>query len=301
MTAPARRFGTAAGVAAILLWALLALFTTATEGVPPFQLLALSFAIAFACGTGLSAARGGLGRHLLRQPAGAWALGIGGLFGYHVFYFVALKNAPPADASLIAYLWPLLIVLLPALLPGERLRWFHLAGALAGFAGAALLVASRAELAFDPAHTGGYLAAGACALIWSGYSVANRRYGQVPTDIVGPFCGAVALLGLACHLGFEDWSQPTAAGWLAILGLGLGPVGAAFFLWDHGTKHGRIQLLGVLSYLAPLVSTVLLVAAGRAPATWQLGAACALIVAGAMLASADVLAPLLRRRPRAVA
>lgn len=287
--------GTAAGVGAVLLWALLALFTTGAKGIPPFQLLTLGFAIVFVLGTGFSLLRGRLRRADFRQPAAVWALGVGGLFDYHFFYFVALGNAPPADASLIAYLWPLLIVLFSGLLPGERLRWFQLAGALAGFAGAGLLVA-RAGLTLDAAYLPGYAAALACALIWSSYSVANRRFGAVPTDLVGPYCGGVAVLGGLCHLVFEDWSAPDAVGWLAVLGLGLGPVGAAFFLWDYGTKRGRIQLLGVFSYLAPLLSTILLVACGQAAASWRLGLACLLIVVGAALASADALVPLLARR-----
>jgi drug/metabolite transporter (DMT)-like permease len=82
---------------------------------------------------------------------------------------------------------------------------------------------------------------------------------------------------------------PQGLQWLAVLGLGLGPVGAAFFVWDYGTKHGNIQVLGALSYAAPLLSTLLLIAFGQAAATWQVGLACLLIVAGAVLASKEML------------
>jgi len=282
--------GTFAGFTAVLLWALLALFTTGARGIPPFQLVAMTFALAFALATTLMVVRGGVARlGALRQPFPVWLLGVGGLFGYHFFYFLALGNAPPADASLIAYLWPLLIVLFSALLPGERLRWFHVAGALCGFAGAGLLVTDGGELAFDNRYALGYLAAAACALIWSSYSVLNRSFKHVPTDVVGGFCGAVAVLGAVCHLTFERTVMPLPGQWWAIAALGLGPVGAAFFLWDYGTKHGHIQLLGVSSYAAPLLSTILLVAFGLAPATSVLAIACLLIVLGALIASADML------------
>lgn len=277
--------GTGCGVAAVLLWALLALFTTATGGIPPFQVLAVSFAIVFVFGTGYSIARGRLTLATLRQPKRVWALGVGALFFYHFFYFLALKNAPAADASLIAYLWPLLIVVFSSFLPGERMRGFHLIGALTGFVGAGLLVTKGQGLSVDPAYVFGYLSACACALIWSSYSVVNRLFKSVPTDIVGPFCGGVAILGFVSHFAFETWVQPDFVGWLALVGLGLGPVGASFFLWDYGTKHGRIQFLGALSYLAPLISTILLVIFGQAPATLTLGLACILIVAGAVIAS----------------
>lgn len=285
-SASARRRATLIGFTAVLMWALLALLTAASGAVPPFQLLAMTFAIAAAVGLAASALRGGgLWAHL-RQPWPVWALGVGGLFGYHVFYFTALRNAPAVEASLIAYLWPLLLVVLSALLPGERLRWFHLAGAALGLAGAGLLVTRGAGLDFDPRHVAGYLSALACALIWAAYSIGSRRFGAVPTDTVAGFCAAAAVLAVPCHLAFETTAWPDGWGqWLAVLALGIGPVGAAFFTWDIGVKRGDIQALGAVSYASPLLSTLLLIAAGLAPLDGRVLAACLLIVAGAGLAA----------------
>lgn len=277
------------GGTAVLMWATLALLTTLTGRVPPFQLVAMAFTVAFALALGKWLVHGDdIGAHL-RQPAAVWALGIGGLFGYHFFYFMALRNAPPVEASLIAYLWPLLIVLFSALLPGERLKWAHVAGAVAGLAGAALLVTSGGEVGFKREFWLGYLGALACALTWSGYSVLSRRVRAVPTDTVGGFCGVTAILAVLCHLAFETTWWPRGVEWLAVLGLGLGPVGAAFFVWDHGVKRGDIRALGAFSYAAPLLSTVLLVAFGLADASWALAAACLLIAGGAALAASDLL------------
>lgn len=274
---------TLVGTAAILLWSVLALLTAATAGVPPFELLALSFAVAFAASLALLAARGRAALARLRQPAAPWLLGFSGLFLYHALYFVALKAAPPAAASLVAYLWPLLIVLLSALLPGERLRARHVAGAILGLAGTALLL--RGGGGSDSSPTLGFAAALGCAFVWSGYSVLNRRFAGVPSEMIGGVCGAVALAGLACHLALERTVLPGAGQWAAIVLLGLGPVGIAFFAWDFATKHGNLPLLGALSYLAPLLSTGLLVAAGRAEASASLAVAAALTVGGAAVAT----------------
>ena len=279
------------GTIAILLWALLALFTTWAKGIPPFQLLTLTFFIAFVSGFILLACKGKSSFKSLKQKPIVWIVSVGGLFGYHLFYFIALHNAPAVEASLIAYLWPLLIVFFSALLPGEKLYWFHVAGTLIGLAGAVLIVTKGQSLSWNTDHYMGYLAAIACALTWSGYSVLNRKFKEVPSDAVTGFCGATALLGLVFHLGTETWVPPTETQWLAILALGLGPVGLAFFVWDYGTKHGEIQVLGALSYGAPLLSTLLLVAVGLAQASWTIAIACLLIVGGALLASAKMLKP----------
>jgi drug/metabolite transporter (DMT)-like permease len=277
------------GFTAILMWATLALLTKMSGSIPPFQLTAMAFTIAFFIGLAFWLKQGGSILKHLRLPIAAWTVGIVGLFGYHFFYFVALQHAPAVEASLIAYLWPLLIVLFSALLPGERLRWFHSAGAIAGFLGAGLLVTQGQSLSFNWHYGLGYLAALVCALTWSSYSILSRRFGSIPTDAVGGFCGVTALLAWICHALFEQTVMPMGGEWLAIACLGLGPVGLAFFTWDYGVKHGNIKLLGALSYMAPLLSTLLLVVSGLASASWVIGVACLLIVGGAALAAGIVI------------
>ena len=285
-----RTIASLCGLSAILLWALLALFTAGTAQIPPFQLTAMTFLIAF-CGVSLKWVfyRQNV-RKFFRIPPSLWLLGVTGLFGYHFFYFLALKNAPAAEASLIAYLWPLLIVLFSTLLPGERFYWFHLAGALISLAGAGLLITKGAAFELQPEYTVGYLAAICCAFIWSSYSVLSRRFAAVSSDVIGLFCGITAILSLGAHLLFEAtlWPQDILQ-WLSVLGLGLGPVGAAFFLWDRGMKHGDIQSLGVLSYLSPLLSTLILLAMGVAGFSWSLIFGCLLITIGALVGSLNLL------------
>ena len=279
------RAATITGFGAAALWALLALFTAATGPVPPFQLLAMTFAIGGALGAASWPFRPGAAR-ALRQPLPVWALGIAGLFGYHALYFAALKLAPPAESGLINYLWPLLIVLFSSLLPGQQLRAQHVAGALLGFAGVVVLVAGRGAIEIRPEYWAGYLCAFACAFVWAGYSVLSRRVAAVPTDAVTGFCLATAVLGLVCHLLFERSVWPeTGLQWAAVIGSGLGPVGAAFYLWDVGMKQGDIRLLGIGSYAIPVASTGILILAGFAEPTWSLALACGLIAAGAVVAT----------------
>ncbi len=276
---------TLVGIVAILLWALLALFTATAGAIPPFELMALTFGVAFLGGMVVLAVRGAEGLSELRQAPAPWLVAFLGLFGYHALYFYALQNAPVGEASIICYLWPLFIVLFAALLPGEGLKARHLGGALLGFAGTALIIFSKNGDAAPAGSLTGYAAAFGCALVWSSYSVVNRRFGKVPSGMLVGVCGAVAMAGLGSHLLFEEGVMPTVTQWTAILALGLGPVGLAFLAWDHATKHGNITLLGTLSYLSPLVSTALLVLTGKAPASATLGLAALLVIGGAVLAT----------------
>ena len=279
-----RQKATAIGFIAVLLWALLALFTVGSAPTPPLLLNTLCFAIGGTLGLIWTLASGTAGE-LRKVPIKVYAFGTLGLFGYHALYFSALRLAPAAEAGLIAYLWPLLIVVFSGLLPGEQLQRGHVIGAVLGFAGAALIIAGGGK-GFSAEHLPGYGLALLCALTWSGYSVLSRRVGSAPTASVAVFCLATAALSLPLHLLFEETILPDhALGWAAIAGLGLGPVGLAFYVWDIGVKQGDIQLLGTSSYAAPLLSTIVLVVTGAAAASATLFWAALLVTGGALIAA----------------
>jgi drug/metabolite transporter (DMT)-like permease len=256
------RTATLTGFIAILLWSTLAVFTAMTGPVPPFQTVAMTFVIGGLLILAFAAARGRL--HLARPTWASLGLGILGPFGDTALYFAALKLAPPAQANLIHYLWPLLIVLFATQLPGGRLK---------------------------PAHQGqsallGYGLAAFGAVLWAAYSVLSRRLASVPTESVGVTNLACAALALMCHFAFETTIWPSnASEWVGIAGLGIGSIGIAFICWDIGMKRGDVSLLGVASYAAPVLSTLVLVAAGHAEAGWLITLSCLLIVLGAVVAS----------------
>ena len=273
---------TLTGFSAVLMWSLLALFTIGSAPVPPLMLNAFCFGIGGLIGL-VWTARSGFS--VLRGISWkVYAFGTIGLFGYHFLYFTAFRLSPTAETGLIAYLWPLFIVLMSGLLPGERLRPPHVLGALIAFAGAAAIVLGRESDGQGSAL--GLVLAFVCAVTWAAYSVLSRRLGSVPTESVTVYCLATAVLSGIAHLALETTVWPESPlGWAAVLALGIGPVGAAFFTWDIGMKRGDIQLLGVASYAAPLLSTLALVAAGIAKPSWTIALAAALITGGAARAA----------------
>lgn len=284
-----RSTATLVGFTAVLMWALLALMSAASGQVPPFQLAAMTFLIGGLMGAVTWPFRKGA-MASLRQDWPVWLVGVGGLFGYHFVYFSAIRAAPAVEVSLIAYLWPLFLVVFSAFLPGERLRLHHVVGVMLGLAGAVLIITRGKGLSLAEGFTAGHALAFLCSLIWSGYSVLSRRFGQVSTDVVAGFCLVTALLSAACHVVFETTVWPAdATQWMAVLGLGLLPVGAAFYTWDYGVKHGDIMVLGAASYASPVLSTLVLVATGFAAFTWPVLAACLLITLGAVIAAKDML------------
>lgn len=275
------------GIFAILLWSTLVTFGVLASRIPPFQLTSMAFFVAFIIGVVLWKREGrGILVHL-KWPIKIWIVGVSGLFGYHFFYFLAIQNAPAIEANLINYLWPLFIVLFSSFLPKEKLRWFHIVGVCLGLIGVFFLVSKDGGLNFQTQYIDGYIYAFIAALAWSSYSVLSRYFGDIPTSAVGGFCGATTILSFVCHLFFETTVIPNPTELLAIFALGLGPVGGAFFVWDHGMKNGDIQLLGSLAYATPLLSTLLLIALGLSKPNAGVWIACTFIILGSLISSLE--------------
>ncbi len=275
---------TALGFGAILLWSTLATLT-ALKGpaVPPFQTTAITFAIG---GLLLFAIAGVRGRWRALTPSvPAFMLALYGLFAYHALYFAALRLAPPAEAGLISSLWALLTVLMSGLLPGHRLRPRHVLAGLIGLGAAALLVRDTGGAGASETRLIGLALALACAFVWASYSVLSRLVAAMPSESLALPCLVTALLALGCNVLIEGWTPPPdVTTWIALVLLGLGPVGAAFMLWDMGMKHGHIATLGVLAYASPIISTLLLVVLGLATPTLSLAVACLMMVVAAVIA-----------------
>ncbi len=270
---PSELLPSALALGAIALWATLASLGVALAKVPPFLLTGLALVIG-------SVPAWPLARQW-RVPKSTLALGVYGLFGFHFLLFIALRHAPPVEANLVNYLWPLFIVVLaPLFLPDLRLRPVHVGAALAGFAGAALAILGGRSVSGGFAW--GYVPALGSALIWASYSLMTRRVPYFPTAVVGLFGLVSGALALLCHVAIEPAVALSARDWGLIVATGLGPLGAAFYLWDAALKRGDARRIGILSYLTPLASTLLLVlTTGRTLTLW-VGLAAIVIVAAAI-------------------
>lgn len=266
---------------AIALWVTLASLGVALRHVPPFLLTG----VALLAGSTLALPFVIKDRQQWNIPVRTLLLGVYGLFGYHFLLFIALRLAPPVEANLVNYLWPLLMVVLsPFLLHNMKLRRAHVVAALLGFTGAAIaILGAKGDTSISGAWSWGYLPALGSALIWASYSLWTQRVPAFPTAAVGLFGLVSGALSLLCHWALEPVVALSAKDWLLLLIMGLGPLGAAFFLWDKALKLGDARQIGILSYITPLASTsLLMVVAGRA-FSWSIALSAAMIIAAALV------------------
>lgn len=243
-----------AALVAILMWSSLATLTVSLAGVLPLYLTGMSLFI----GGALSlpwATRWSLNWRSL-------AVGIYGQFTYHVLYIIALRSAPPVNANLVHYAWPLLILLMAPLTgQGLKLGRIHVLAAAMAFSGVVLATSDGVELSLR--WHSGYGFALAAAFVWATYSIAEARSKSSSPVDVGPACMVSGLLALVGHAAFEPPVSLDASQWVLMLALGIGPTGGAFYLWSLAMRRGDARVVGVLSNATPILSTLMLALSGN--------------------------------------
>ena len=268
-----------AALGAVILWGSLAALGASLGQIPPFLLTGIGLLI----GSLVSLPLAKFDLRKLEVSKKALLIGVYGLFGYHAALFAGLQNAPSVQANLVNYLWPLLIVVLaPLFIPGTSLSYRHVISAMVGFAGAGIAILSGAELVGGFAI--GYVFAFMAAIFWSTYSLLSKRV-QFNTTAVGTFGFVSGLLAIVAHLVFEPATTIQTSDWLLLIALGLGPLGASFYLWDYALKTGNPQRVGLIAFLTPLVSTTLLLVVTATPLSPLLIVSAVMIITAAFVGS----------------
>lgn len=219
--------------------------------------------------------------------------GVTGIWGYHTLLVLALAHAPRLEANIVNYTWTLWIVVLGGLLPGHRLTGRILAAGLLGFLGVVLTIGgdswSRGGAALSlaaqslDAHGLGFGLALAASLVWAGFTVFMRKVVPRERNQMAWFCllsaGAALIFAL---LRGASLALPLSQAPVVVF-LGLVPLGLSFLLWEYAAQRAQIQVLGLMSFFTPLLSTLLLsLVSGQAITPWLFGGM-ALILTGAGL------------------
>lgn len=272
------------GGSAVLVWSTAASFAVVGSALPPMLFLSGAFAASFLAFVVARILRGENPIGLFAVPLPVLALMVLGFLGHNGLYVTALHHAPAAAVNLISYLWPLLMVALLGLTGIARPSRLQVLGSAVGFAGLAWFAAP------GPESGGSWLGlalAFLAALSFALYSALRRRVSGGPTDAAGAASAVAAILAFGLHLSFGA-GEPLALDGGAILAMvliGLGPMGLANVLWDYGVRYGDGRVLSALAYVTPVLSTALLIALGLAIMTAEILVGGALILVGIALSA----------------
>ena len=245
-------------LASVVLWSTVATgFKLGLRDLAPVQLLLLGCVIAFvffAAASGFVRAKLSLREHL----AGA-ALGLVNPFAYYLILFEAYDRLPAQIAQPLNFTWAIALALLAIPLLRQRLSARGWVGVVIGYVGVVvILTEGRFDGLgrFDP--LGVALALGS-ALLWAWYWIMTVRLGIHPVPLMlNGFAVATCLVAVVCWatVGLPTLNLETVGygAWV-----GLVETGVAFLLWQRAmalTEHAG--KLGVLIFLAPFLSLVLI-------------------------------------------
>lgn len=197
-------------------------------------------------------------------------------FFYHYLLFRALDLGPALVANLLNYLWPIFYMIwAEKVFPAEKVfqkdkynereKLFVYTKIIFGFLGCLLLVTRGGAKGWNFL---GPICGLLAAIIWAWFSIRLKHYKGTKKSFVlrrwwtGYAFGAafisVAILFITNTFsfpGFEVWKK---AFWPAFY-FGVGPLGIAMIWYDKAVKHSLAEKLSRLTFLTPLLSSILLV------------------------------------------
>jgi drug/metabolite transporter (DMT)-like permease len=181
-------------------------------------------------------------------------------------FMAATHRIPAAQANLLSYLWPVMIMVFGACIGLFRLRLRQAIGMGLGFSAAVILIWDG-HLFMSLGGIGLALLSGAC---WAVYCVFRLVWNRPTGDFLARGCALSAVLCALLHLFLEPTVIPGLGALVAIVVAGIVPQALGNFVWDEGFRRGDSQLLAVLAYATPLCSVLLLAVIGVALLTWNL-------------------------------
>jgi drug/metabolite transporter (DMT)-like permease len=274
---------TCIGALAIPLWATWPSLAIRTLDIPPFESLAVMFFFGWLVFDQLhrpDLADRELSWRQSWMPAVVFGLA---LAGGDACFILATHRIPAAQANLISYLWPVMIVVFGALIGLFRLRLRQMVGLALGFSGAVILIWDG-RVSMSISGIGLALLSGAC---WAAYCIFRLTWKQPTGNLLARGCAISAVLCALLHVSLEPTVIPSLGAFAATAVAGMIPLALGNYVWDEGFRRGDGHLLAVMAYATPLCSALLLASLGAALLTWNLLAGAIVIVLAGLLSRTD--------------
>ncbi|MFD0930632.1 DMT family transporter [Methylophilus glucosoxydans] len=203
----------------------------------------------------------------LREWKAYLTLGIVGVFGFNLFFFLGMAHSSAINGALIMALNPLLTAILSYFILGERPKLAQLLAFPVGIAGVAIVVlGAGAEWTIAT----GDLYIMIASLNWAVYNVLVKK--MMPKQVSGiastagiMTVGALAL-SLAAACNGSPLVMPTAHAGLALLIMALGGGVLAYLFWNASIKHLGPAKAAIFMNLIP-VTTMVIAAFEHVPPT----------------------------------
>ena len=192
---------------------------------------------------------------------GITAVGVVGLFGFNIFFFLGLMHTSAVNAALIVSLNPALTIFLSYKVLGTPLLRKHIIGILISFIGVAyLLLKGDLSNLFELAFSYGDILILIANLLFALNHIWVKKYSvNISTMDFTIFTNLFCFLGFLLLLpisGMENIMTHTPGFWYAVIGIGCFGTGIAYYTWNNGIKLSGADRAGVFMNIVPLSTAV---------------------------------------------
>lgn len=214
-----------------------------------------------------------------------------------MFFFSGLKWTTPINASLIMTTTPILVLIVSAMLIGERITNRKILGITLGATGAILLISYGEKIAFGGQRLIGDLLILINASAYGIYLVLVKslmeKYHPV-TVITWVFTfGCLFVFPFGIQDLFEvNWDTFDNTIWLAVIYVLLGTTFLAYLLNAYALKLANASLVSVYIYLQPMLASLIAILSGKDHINAPKLSAAILIFVGVYLVSIQKRKPL---------
>ena len=297
MQPDSRKSATLLGMLAILFWSTTIAFSRSlTEMLGVFTAASWIYAGSGALGVAYLICRPQQRRKLRAIPRNYW-LGCGIFFVIYIVCFhsavgLAHDRQQVVEVGLINYLWVSFTLLLSIPILKKKARWPLALGIVIACAGIVIVKSQTGALGWK---VGGelfpapYVLAFVAAIAWALFNNFSRKWGGATDGGAVPiFLLISGLVLLALRSCTAETPHYTPRVMLELAYMIVFPTLLAYIFWDVGMRKGKIILLASLSYLIPLLSTLISCAYLRVIPGPSLWLACAMVIGGAAICKRSV-------------
>lgn len=198
--------------------------------------------------------------HLLRQMRArdylmSALMGFINPFSYYLVLFWAYDLLQAQEAGILNYAWPVVLVLLSALLLGQRIGWNGYAGILISFSGLLVISTKGNLLTLSFSNPLGVTLAVGSTFLWAFYWILNMKDSResVPKLLTNMLFGLSYILiynTIKGQLHIPDWQGLTGAVYIGTFEMGI-----TFVFWLTALKHAEnTAKVSNLIFLSPFMA-----------------------------------------------
>lgn len=194
-----------------------------------------------------------------KQILGCAAIGVLNPFLYYIILFKAYSLLPAQVAQPLNYIWPIVLVLLSALVLKQKIAVYDIIALIISLIGVALISSQGNLNIFEKSNPLGVVLALTSSILWASYWILNLKF-ALNDEIIQLFCSFTfsTIFCLFTMLATDGFGHYPVRGLIAAAFVGAFEMGITFILWLKALqKTESTAKLSTLLYLVPFTALII--------------------------------------------